>query len=69
MADVVVVSTEGRMYCFLLWLLFLHTQRETTRHFEILDGEPAQPTFSTARVTCAAFSNTLELSRARLVSW
>ena len=38
-----------------LRLLFLHAHRETTRYFEILDDEQAQPTCNTARVTYAAF--------------
>ena len=38
-----IASTLGRIHCELLRLLFLHEHRETTRFFEIMDDEHAEP--------------------------
>ena len=51
-------STTGRIYCELLRLLILHAHRETTRFFEILDDEHAQPHTSRFTYRRAAFFNT-----------
>ena len=56
-------STSGRIHCGLLRLLFLHAHRETTRFFEILDDEHAQPhtpRFTYRRAAFALFFNTLK---------
>ena len=54
-----ITSTSGRIHCELLRLLFLHAHRETTRFFEILDDEHAQPHTSRFTHRRAAFFNTL----------
>ena len=55
-----IASTSGRIHCELLRLLFLHAHRETTRFFEIMDDEHAQPHTSRFIYRRAAFFNTLK---------
>ena len=38
-----IVSTSGRIHRECLRLLFVHLHCKTTRYFEILNGEQAQP--------------------------
>ena len=61
-------STTGRIYCELLRLLILHAHRETTRFFEILDDEHAQPHTSRFTYRRAAFFNTLKSKTGLMVA-
>ena len=55
-----IASTSGRIHCELLRLLFLHAHGETTRFFEILDDEQAQPNTPRFTYRRATFFNTLK---------
>ena len=48
-------------------LLFLHAHRETTRYFEILDDERAQPSHGSPTAAPLASSSSSTISRTRLV--
>ena len=58
-----IASTSGRIHCELLRLLFLHAHGETTRFFEILDDEQAQPNTPRFTYRRAAFFKTKEQDR------
>ena len=63
-----IASTLGRIHCELLRLLFLHAHRETTRFFDILDEEHAQPHASRFTYRRAAFFNTLKSKTGLMVA-